>query len=141
MTNLAAMKKPGIVEQTVEQAFPEVEPGVIPCGSLVLLQLKLSPTKTRGGIVLLKDAVDTETDTTQVAKVVAVGPLAFHNRETQKLWPEGAWAKVGDFVRVAKYGGDRWQVPFKDELVTFVLMDDLTIKGIQPDPFYIKAYL
>ena len=30
-------------------------------------------------------------------------------------WPEGNWVEVGDFVRMPKWGGDRWEVTMNDE--------------------------
>ena len=45
-----------------------------------------------------------------IGKIVAIGPLAFKNRDTMQPWPEGTWAQVGDYVRVPKWGGDRWEI-------------------------------
>ena len=42
-------------------------------------------------------------------------------------WPEGVWADKGDFVRVPKYGGDRFEVAIKDtpeEPALFMLIND-----------------
>ncbi len=145
MTALAKMKIPIRFEETLEYAFPVVKPGVRPLGSLILVQLKHSATKTEGGIELLKDTIQTENDTTQVAKVIAHGPLAYHNRETLKPWPEGEWTKPGDFIRIPIYTQNQrsWtvDVPGKDYRVAFTLVDDLVICGIQDDPFYPRGYL
>ena len=46
-------------------------------------------------------------------KVIGIGDCCFKNRNTGELWPEGAWYKAGDFVRVPKYGGDRWMVKYE----------------------------
>lgn len=75
-----------------------------------------------------------------------VGPLAFKNRNTMELWPEGSWCTDGDFVRVPKYGGDRWEVPLdKDpngEKALFVIFNDLDIIGkVTGDPLQIKAFI
>ena len=93
---------------TIEEAFPTADPGAIPFGNRVLVQIRTPKKKSRGGIELIPEAVETELWNTQVARVVTLGPVAFRNRDTLEPWPEGDWCKPGDFVRVPKYGGDRW---------------------------------
>lgn len=124
-------------------AFPPVDPGVQPFGSRVLCQIRRAKTKTKGGIILAGESRDTEMWNTQVAKVVTMGPLAFHNRNTMEPWPEGAWVNVGDFVRAPKYGGDRWSVRDADgEEILFVIFNDLDLLGkITGDPLAMKAFL
>lgn len=126
-----------------EDAFPIVDPGVQPFGSRVLLQIRRAKSKTKGGIILSGETRDTETWNTQVAKIIAMGPLAFHNRNTMEPWPEGAWVAVGDYVRAPKYGGDRWSVRIEDgEEVLFCLFNDLDLLGkITGDPLAMKAFL
>ena len=108
-----------------------------------MVQIRTPKKATKGGIILLDDARETEGWNTQTAKVVAVGPLAFRNRNTMELWPEGTWCAPGDFVRVPKYGGDRWTVKVEggdDALI--VIFDDLNIVGkITGDPTKVKAFL
>ena len=124
-------------------AFPSIDPGVQPFGSRVLCQIRRAKTKTKGGVILPGETRDTETWNTQVAKVIAMGPLAFHNRNTMEPWPEGAWVSVGDFVRAPKYGGDRWSVRTEDgEEILFVIFNDLDLVGkITGDPLAMKAFL
>jgi co-chaperonin GroES (HSP10) len=128
----------------IAEAFPQVEPGAIPYGSRVLFQFRTPKKMTTGGIILTDDIVDTEKWNTQVAKVVAVGPLAFKSRDKQTPWPEGAWAEPGEFVRVAKYGGDRWEVPIegrKDQAV-FAIFNDLDlIAKVTSNPLTMKAFI
>lgn len=129
----------------LDEAFPPCEPGVSPFGSRILVQLKTAKAKTAGGIILTDDVRQTEKYNTQVAKVVAVGSLAFKNRNTMATWPEGSWAAVGDFVRVPKYGGDRWSVSTgagTGEEATFVIFNDLDLVGkVTGNPLAIKAFL
>ncbi len=129
-------------EDALAEAFPAVDAGVQPFGSRVLVQIR-TPKKKVGSILLVQDTKDTEKWNTQVAKVVAVGSLAYKNRNTQELWPEGQWCQPGDFVRVPKYGGDRWEVPLnKDENAMFVIFNDLDIIGkVTSDPLAIKAFI
>ncbi len=128
---------------SIDEAFPAVDPGVKPFGSRVLCQIRLAKKKTKGGIILTGDTKDTETWNTQVAKVVAVGDLAFKNRNTQEPWPEGSWATPGDFVRVPKYGGDKWTVKIDDDQeVIFVILNDLDLIGVVTgDPLAMKAFV
>lgn len=129
---------------TLLEAFPEVEPGVQPFGSRILVQIRTPKTKTASGLHLLRETTDTDKWNTQAALVVAMGPLAFHNRNTQEVWPEGAWCGPGDFVRVPKYGGDRWEVdvPGADEKAMFVIFNDLDLIGkITEDPRKMKAFI
>ena len=127
----------------IDEAFPAVDPGVKPFGSRVLCQIRLAKKKTKGGIILTGETKDTETWNTQVAKVVAVGDLAFKNRNTQEPWPEGSWATPGEFVRVPKYGGDKWTVKIDDDQeVIFVILNDLDLIGVVTgDPLAMKAFV
>ena len=129
-------------EDALAEAFPAVDAGVQPFGSRVLVQIR-TPKKKVGSILLVQDTKDTEKWNTQVAKVIAVGSLAYKNRNTQELWPEGQWCQPGDFVRVPKYGGDRWEVPLnKDENAMFVIFNDLDVIGkVTGDPLAIKAFI
>lgn len=130
-------------EDALAEAFPAVDAGVQPFGSRVLVQIRTPRKVTRGGIILSTETKDTEKWNTQVAKVISVGPLAFKNRNTQESWPEGDWCKPGDFVRVPKYGGDRWEVPIsRDDSAMFVIFNDLDIIGqVTGDPLTVKAFI
>jgi co-chaperonin GroES (HSP10) len=128
---------------SLEEAFPSHDPGVQPFGSRVLCQLRTSRTKTKGGVMLIEETRETEKWNTQVAKVIALGSLAFRNRTTMEPWPEGNWCNPGDFIRVPKYGGDRWEVDLPDgETAMFILFNDLDVVGkITGDPLEMKAFL
>lgn len=131
-------------ETELDYAFPPVETGVAPFGSRVLVQVRRSKRKTKGGIILTDDARETDAWNTQVAKVVAVGELAFHNRDTMAPWPEGSWCDIGDFVRVPKYGGDKWEVKTADgqDNVMLIIFNDLDLIGrVTGDPLAMKAYV
>jgi co-chaperonin GroES (HSP10) len=125
------------------EAFPDADPGITPFGSRVLVQIRSPKTKTASGIIIDNGSRDTEKWNTQVAKVVSVGALAFKNRNTMDSWPEGSWCKPGDYVRVAKYGGDRWEVPMANgETALFVIFNDLDIIGqVTGDPLAIRAFI
>lgn len=128
---------------SLDDAFPACDPGVHPFGSRVLVQIRTPKKKTKGGILLVEDARETEIYNTQVAKVLAVGSLAFRNRNTMEPWPEGSWCEPGDFVRVPRYGGDRWTVKTESgEDALVVIFNDLDLVGrVTGDPTAIKAFL
>ena len=130
-------------ENALAEAFPAVDAGIQPFGSRVLVQIRTPKRKTSGGIILDIGSRDTEKWNTQVAKVLSVGPLAFKNRNDMKPWPEGDWCKEGDFIRVAKYGGDRWEVPMENgESAMFVIFNDLDIIGkVTGDPLAVRAFI
>jgi|TARA_R110000824_G_scaffold275213_1_gene463913 co-chaperonin GroES (HSP10) len=131
-----------IYEDALAEAFPAVDAGIQPFGSRVLVQIRTAKTKTSGGIILTSDTSDTEKWNTQIGKVISVGPLAFKNRNNMESWPEGDWCKEGEYVRVAKYGGDRWEVPLEDGAALFVIFNDLDIIGsVTGDPLKIKAFI
>lgn len=126
-------------------AFPPIDPQIIPLGSRVLVQIRTPVTKTPGGIILSEDSRDYEKWNTQVARVIDVGPVAFRNRTTMEPWPEGKWVKPGDFVRVPKHGGDKFELPIpgrNGEMALFVLFNDHEmIARIDGDPMSVKVYI
>jgi co-chaperonin GroES (HSP10) len=137
------MEKMTSSESAMAEAFPAAEAGIQPFGSRVLVQIRSAKQRTASGIILDMGTRDTEKWNTQIGKVVSVGPLAFKNRNTQELWPEGSWCKAGDFVRVAKYGGDRWAVPTPSgEDALFVIFNDLDLIGqVTGDPLAVRAFI
>jgi len=130
-------------EVEMQEAFPEADPGITPFGSYVLVQIRSAKKKTKSGIILHSETSSTEQWNTQIGRIIAAGPLAFRNRNTMELWPEGAWCEPGDYVRVAKYGGDRWEVPVSDDHVAlFVIFKDTDLIGkVTIDPLKIRAFI
>lgn len=130
-------------EDAMAEAFPAAEAGIQPFGSRVLVQIRSPKQRTASGIILDVGSRDTEKWNTQVAKVISIGPLAFKNRNTMASWPEGSWCVEGEYVRVAKYGGDRWEVPMPNgESALFVIFNDLDIIGrVNVDPLSIRAFI
>lgn len=121
---------------TLDEAFPDADPMLERCfGSDVLVQIRTPRTRTAGGIIITENDRETDQWNTQVAKIILLGPACFRNRQTMELWPEGAWCQLGDYVRVPKYGGDRWwaEAPsHPDGKALFALFDDLNLKGLVP---------
>ena len=132
-----------MVTPTYEHAFPEADPGIQPFGSRVLVQIRNPKQRTASGIFLDAGTQETEKWNTSVAKVISVGSLAFKNRNTMEAWPEGSWCTAGDFVRVPKYGGDRWEIDLGDKgTALYVIFNDLDIIGlVTGDPTTIRAFI
>ena len=132
----------------LRDAFPAVDPGAIPLGARVLVQLRRTKkTVTSAGIILVSETKETEKWQNMVAKVISLGPLAFKKRDTMESWVEGTWCEVGDFIRVPKWGGDRWEVPVPnaptddDPALFMVLNDHEVIAKLTGDPLAMKAFL
>jgi co-chaperonin GroES (HSP10) len=144
-TATAVATRPTYNYSSLEDAFPNIDPGLMPYGSRVLVQIRRAKTRTASGIYVAPMARGVEQDLTQIAQVRALGPIAFKNRDQGVQWVEGAWCHPGEYVRVPQYGGDRWGVPIpntSDEYVTFVVFDDLDLIGkITCDPLSVVAYI
>ena len=135
-------------EAEMNWAFPIVDPGAKPLGARILVQLRRTKKKTAGsGIILVEETKETEKWQNMVAKVIEIGPLAYRNRDTMAPWPEGSWTAVGDYIRVPKWGGDRWEVQVQgdDELeekaLFMILNDHEVIAKVTGDPLAMRAYL
>ena len=143
VTNPEALNK-----AEIDWAFPVVDPGAKPLGGRILVQLRRTKQKTTGaGIILVEETKETEKWNNMVAKVLMIGPLAFKNRDTMQPWPEGSWCEAGDYIRVPKWGGDRWEVKVPDEndledpALFMILNDHEVIATVTGDPLAMKAFL
>jgi co-chaperonin GroES (HSP10) len=143
MSNQEALKE----SAELDWAFPVVPPGATPLGGRILVQLRRTKKKTSGsGIILVEETKETEKWQNMVAKVIHVGPLAFKHRDTMQSWPEGSWCEPGDFIRVPKWGGDRWEVevpgqPDEDPALFAVFNDHEMIAKVTGNPLNMRAYL
>lgn len=129
-------------------AFPSVEPGAKPLGGRILVQLRRTKKKTTSaGIILVEETKEAEKWNNMVAKVIEVGPLAFKNRDTMQGWPEGSWCVAGDYIRVPKWGGDRWEVkvPGEDNLedpaLFMILNDHEVIAKVTCSPLEMRSFI
>lgn len=128
-------------------AFPDVPAGQAPLGGRVIVQLRRIK-KNAGKIILVEETKENEKWNNMIGRVVAIGPLAYRNRETMATWPEGCWAQVGDFVRVPRWGGDRWERPVTNEengdinpVLFMTINDHEVIARVTDDPLSFKAYV
>lgn len=128
-------------------AFPDIDPGVEPFGSRVLVQTRIAAQKTDNGFIIPDSARDADKYNSQVALVRAIGPVAFRDRKTLLAWPEGIQAQPGMFVRIGKWGGDRVDVEVDlgnglKEKIVFCVLNDLEIIGaVTGDPLKMKGYI
>ena len=134
-------------QDDIEWAFPKVNPGQAPFGGRVIVQLRRIK-KNAGKIILVEETKENEKWNNMIGKVVSVGPLAFKNRDTMTSWPEGSWAQVGDYVRVPRWGGDRWERPVSGEengdlnpVLFMTINDHELIAKVTDDPLSFKAYV
>ena len=126
-------------------AFPSVDPGAKPLGGRVLVQLRRTKkTVTSAGIILVEETKETEKWNNMVAKVVENGPLAFKKRDSMEPWPEGSWCEPGDYIRVPKWGGDRWEVEVGDDeekALFMILNDHEVIAKVTGNPLEMRAFV
>jgi len=128
-------------------AFPDVKPGQAPYGGRVIVQLRRIK-KNAGKIILVEETKENEKWNNMIGKVVAIGPLAFKNKDTMASWPEGSWAEIGDYVRVPRWGGDRWERPATNEengdlnpVLFMTINDHELIAKVTDNPLSFKAYV
>lgn len=148
-------KLPIATDIELAKAFPSLDPGFEPFGSRVIVQLRSPKLYSPGGIKFPEEVVETEMWNTQIAKVRSIGPLSFHNRDSMKLWPEGEWVKLGDYVRIPKFNQDKWFIEYPakmktnlgieidvTERVLFMLINDLDLLAKKTgNPLEVKAYI
>lgn len=131
--------------QDMADAFPDIDPEFEPFGSKILVQLRRVMSVSKGGIHLVTESKETESWNLQVGKIIKIGPLAFMNRKTGEAWPEGQWAKVGDFVRFPRWNGDRLTVPLQDgrgDPVTVLILDDHNLFGAYTgNPLKVRSFI
>tara|TARA_R110000824_G_scaffold258902_3_gene447788 strand:+ start:596 stop:823 length:228 start_codon:yes stop_codon:yes gene_type:complete len=70
------------------------------------------------------------------AKVVAMGDMCYHNRDTGEPWKGGRWCAVGDWVIVPKF--TQFQMAIDD--VEYRFINDDEIIAVIDDPSVIKVY-
>ena len=146
---MTTMNEPEVFNDAdIAWAFPSVDPGAKPLGGRILVQLRRTKKKTTSaGIILVEETKEAEKWNNMVAKVIAIGPLAFKHRDTMQPWPEGSWCDVGDYLRVPKWGGDRWEVKVpgdddaEDPAMFMILNDHEIIATVTGDPLAMRAFV
>ena len=93
--------------KAVEKQKKEIEKVPNPTGyRIVLFPLKLD-SKTKSGIILTDETVAESQITTNICKVLKVGPDAYKDKEK---FPTGPWCKSDDWVLITRYAGSRIRI-------------------------------
>ena len=90
-----------------EKQKKEIEKVPNPTGyRIVLFPLKLD-SKTKSGIILTDETVAESQITTNICKVLKVGPDAYKDKDK---FPTGPWCKTDDWVLITRYAGSRIRI-------------------------------
>ena len=73
---------------------------------IVLFPLKLEG-KTKGGVLLTDETIEESQITTNICKVLKIGPSAYKDKER---FPDGPWCKQDDWVLITRYAGSRIKI-------------------------------
>ena len=93
--------------KAVEKQKKELEKVPNPSGyRITLFPLKLD-SKTKSGIILTDDTVQESQLTTNICKVLKVGPDAYKDKDK---FPTGPWCKQDDWVLITRYAGSRIRI-------------------------------
>ena len=113
--------------KAVEKQKKEIEKVPNPTGyRIVLFPLKLQG-KTKGGVLLTDDTVTESQVTTNICKVLKMGPECYKDKEK---FPSGPWCKEGDWVLITRYAGSRIEI----EGGEIRMLNDDEILGTIDDP-------
>jgi co-chaperonin GroES (HSP10) len=111
-----------LTDEQMEQALPH------PVGYKILVTLPKVDDKFEGTSIQKVDTTRyNEQITSVVALVLEVGPDAYQDKER---YPSGPWCKVGDYVLIGPYKGQRFILNNQE----FRIMNEDTIEGVVPDP-------
>lgn len=123
--------------------FPEADPGLLPLGTRILVQIQKEQTKSQGGLDLPDEVKDRLKWNEQTCRVIALGPLAYRNPNTGEAYAEGNWCNPGDFIRVPKYSGDKSEVllPNGEKALFVVFNDREVISKVTGDPLSFRVRL
>ena len=93
--------------KAVEKQKKEMEKVPNPTGyRITLFPLKLDQ-KTKSGILLTDETVAESQITTNICKVLKVGPDAYKDKDK---FPTGPWCKTDDWVLITRYAGSRIRI-------------------------------
>jgi co-chaperonin GroES (HSP10) len=96
------MKRKKRTAQEILEMFPAVNSGHTPTGVRVLVQKRVVAKKTKGGIIITDADRDADRGGVAYGKVVGMGSSCFKNGKDEI----DADFKIGDYVRIPKWGGD-----------------------------------
>ena len=103
----------------------------------VLIQPNEIKAETKGGILLPDKVKENEQILTAHGTVMALGELAYRERDTGVRWKQLIIPQVGDKVTYGKYAGQKIVV----NNVRFLLLNDDEITAILPEEVEVTAYI
>ena len=113
--------------KAVEKQKKEIEKVPNPTGyRIVLFPLKLD-SKTKSGIILTDETVAESQITTNICKVLKVGPDAYKDKDK---FPTGPWCKTDDWVLITRYAGSRIRIDGGE----LRIINDYEILAVIDDP-------
>lgn len=118
--------------RTEQEAFPPVAHGRLPLLSNYIVQVRTAMQRSKGGIELLTETQEADTQNCTVGKVVAISDMCFKHSDGTP-WPEGESFKVGDYLQIPKFGGFRFSVKAAGQEIVFVVFDHLQQIAKIPD--------
>ena len=131
MTAETAVRLPWLATPPDYQPFPDIEAGEKPVLYRVLIQMKSPLTVTKGGIHTADETQAHDMHTERLGRIVALGPLAFCNRDTGQPWGgEEARPKVGQYVRIQGAIGRSWKMKHEGREALFTVVDDLDMQTV-----------
>tara|TARA_Y100001937_G_scaffold90456_1_gene122367 strand:+ start:223 stop:636 length:414 start_codon:yes stop_codon:yes gene_type:complete len=93
--------------KAVEKQKKEMDKVPNPSGyRITLFPLKLE-SKTKSGLYLTDETVQESQLTTNICKVLKMGPDAYKDKEK---FPTGPWCKLDDWVLITRYAGSRIRI-------------------------------
>lgn len=114
--------------------FPDVDPGRIPVGTMILYQLAKARTVSAGGIILSQETRDVDQFGCTLARCVAVGDACFKVKDTgAQVYGAAPWVVPGDYVEIPAHGGSRFKIGPAGDVVVFVFFRDTDIISVMTD--------
>ena len=107
-----------------------------PVGWKVLVKPIEPKKKTDGGVYLPAQSVDAEEFIIAHGTIIAIGELAYRDRETGARW-KGTWPSIDDHVAFGRYAGQKLIVDNQK----FLLLNDDEITAIIPEGCNISTYV
>jgi len=102
-----------------------------PCGYVLLIALPEKEDKTEGGVYVPEDLRDREYTATISGMVLRMGPDAYGDK---KRFPSGPYCKVGDWITMKSYTGDRLVIHGQE----LRLINDDSVRSVVEDPRGVK---
>jgi co-chaperonin GroES (HSP10) len=102
-----------------------------PSGSLILVQERATPKKTKGGIFIADTTRDMDKTVAHVGKIVAFGPTAHLDDISGEPLPDWPWWPIGAFVLLPRTTSTRYFVG--DAVFRLVQLREILAEITDPD--------